>query len=426
MSLPAVPLSPHVYTMDRGDDAIPLLPRPQAGGGATNNMMSSYSSMNPPPPAITQEQLDHLLGQGYTESLALSLQKTKMAFALRIWIVDNSGSMQTADGERLVSTNSRSRSLQAVQCTRWEELCDCVEYHIQLASLLEAPTHFRFLNHPGMHIGPQGFCVGGIAHCGAATQSNYQQLDPYDAMQLVRRVQPMGCTPLSRHIREIHREISLMEPTLRLSGQRVVLVIATDGLPTNEQGMPGAEFQQEFIASLRLLEGLPVWLVVRLCTNDSTVGDFYNSLDSELELSIDVLDDFEGEGMEIQKINPWINYGLPLHRMREMGYQDRLMDLMDERPFTPHEIREFCSALFGSGKFDGVADPSTDWDGFCQHLNTLLKSEEMQWNPVKKRALPWIDTRTLKQIHGRQSYCPPLWLLILLLGLAIALWSKMA
>ena len=48
------------------------------------------------------------------------------------------------------------------------------------------------------------------------------------------------------------------------------------------------------------------------------------SLDQLLELSMEVLDDFTAEAEEVHEFNPWLNYALPLHRMREMGYQDRI------------------------------------------------------------------------------------------------------
>ena len=106
---------------------------------------------------VPQEKLEILMEQGFTRGLATSLQNTKRSFALRIWIVDNSGSMQTADGHKLVTMNQRS--LRLVPCTRWEELCDTIEYHAQLADLLQAPTQFRLLNHPGAHVGPQQILV---------------------------------------------------------------------------------------------------------------------------------------------------------------------------------------------------------------------------------------------------------------------------
>jgi hypothetical protein len=47
----------------------------------------------------------------------------------------------------------------------------------------------------------------------------------------------------------------------------------------------------EFQTALQSLEGLPVWVVVRLCTNEHQVVEFYNNLDSQLELSLKVIDD---------------------------------------------------------------------------------------------------------------------------------------
>ena len=46
---------------------------------------------------------------------------------------------------------------------------------------------------------------------------------------------------------------------------------------------------------MRPLKDLPVWVVVRLCTNDDKIVDYWNRVDEELELSMDVLDDLGGE-----------------------------------------------------------------------------------------------------------------------------------
>ena len=50
--------------------------------------------------------------------------------------------MQKTDGHRLVETGRRHQ-VKFVDCSRWEEITECVCYHIQLAALIQAPTSFR-------------------------------------------------------------------------------------------------------------------------------------------------------------------------------------------------------------------------------------------------------------------------------------------
>ena len=142
----------------------------------------------------------------------------------------------------------------------------------------------------------------------------------------------------------------------------MAIILATDGLPTDSRGYGGAAIQQRFLEALHGLEGLPVWVVVRLCTDEEKVVEYYNDFDGQLELSMEVLDDFLEEAKEVHEHNPWLNYILPLHRLREMGYHDRVFDMMDERQFTHEELREFCSVLLlDKSPSDELPDPSADW-----------------------------------------------------------------
>jgi hypothetical protein len=322
---------------------------------------------------LDDSQIQRLVEQGFTRGLSMSLNQMKEVFALRIWIVDNSGSMQKTDGHRIIPTKTRD-VVKTVPCSRWEEIHECVEYHIKLAGLIEAPTRFRLLNDPGVNVGQQQFSVG--------EDPNRIVHDMQEAQSIMRKARPGGCTPLTSHIIEIHQEVFNMAPELRNRGQKVVIVIATDGLPTDERGYGGPQHSQEFVEALRLLEGLPVWVVIRLCTDEDDVVDFYNELDGQLELSMEVLDDFAGEAKEVTDENPWLNYALPLHRLREMGYHDRVFDMLDERALTKTEVRDFCALLFGEENFDGVPDPSLEWDAFLEDMKRLLRKESPQWVSV--------------------------------------------
>ena len=54
-----------------------------------------------------------------------------------------------------------------------------------------------------------------------------------------------------------------------------------------------------FVNVFKTLEGLPIWIVIRLCTDDSKIVKYYNDLNSQLEYSVLVLDNFIEEAKEV-------------------------------------------------------------------------------------------------------------------------------
>ena len=265
-------------------------------------------------------------------------------------------------------------------------------YQTKFACILQATTHFRFLNNPGVRCGPQEFS---IADKGANAAHEVEEVK-----NLMHKCQPSGSTPLTHHLVEIGRRIAVMESRMRRKGLEAVVVLATDGLPTSPEGDTSAEINEEFVQALQYLQSLPVWVVIRLCTDERKVVDFYNQLDSVLELPLEVLDDFFNEAKEIYTHNKWLNYALPLHRTREIGYHHRIFDLLDERPLNKDEIKEFCSILFGADQFAKVPDIHKDWKGFVNIVGTVLKAEERQFNPITRKVGPWIDVKQLQKAFG--------------------------
>jgi len=341
---------------------------------------------------LSLSETRQLKNQGYTDGLIKSIARSNMQFPLRIWIVDNSGSMMKGDGHRLVGQRNNVRY---VSCTRWDEIKETVEYHARIAALLEAPTVFRLLNDPGRMAGPQQFSIGERGPDFIADDLNI-------ALNTINTASPTGVTPLSDHVREVKANVEAMKEELVRTGQKVVIVIATDGLPSNAYGTSDSAALNEFKDCLRSLEGLPVWIVVRLCTDEDSVVDFYNNLDSQLELSLEVIDDFTGEAEEVCEFNKWLNYALPLHRIREMGFSHKLFDLLDERPLTKDELKEFFALIFGPEKLYGMPDPQIDWKGFSKHIEKIVeKHEQKQWNPVKKTITPWVDVKKLNKAYAQ-------------------------
>lgn len=341
------------------------------------------------------KQFTELIREGYSTGLAQALVENVNTFDFRFWVVDNSGSMLIGDGHRYVPTGKGDGSIKAVPCTRWAEISETVKYHAQMASLLDSPTIFQLLNNPNLRTIPHRFsvCEHGVA---------YAASEVAEAINIMRKVSPSGVTPLTQHIWEIQQHISAMAPDLRKKGKKVALILATDGLPTDEHGYGGQEITNAFVRALRSLEGLPIWIVVRLCTDEDAVTDFYNSLDDELELSLEVVDDYRGEAKEVYEQNKWICYGMPLHRCRELGYHNRLFDLIDERPFTKEEVRSFCCLIFGIEE-DELPDPAISMSAFIKAVQMRLQTEQLQWNPIKKKMTPWILTKELSKKYSDKN-----------------------
>jgi len=348
---------------------------------------------------MNEDQILELLDHGYTRAMINFLEKMKEEVALRIWIIDNSGSMLNNDGHQLMESPNDSKNKKIIPSSRWAELRDSVNHHIELARITGTPTNFRLLNNPGARVGPQRF---GICENG----ENNKLQEAHLATDVMSKVNPDGKTPLTAHIYDLYNEIKANEPYLRSVGKIVAVVIATDGLPTDSNGAEGPHEHLNFINALKNLEGLPVWISIRVCTSDDNVTDFYNHLDKEIELPIEVIDDFVNEAKEIYGLNPWLTYGIPLHRLREIGTHIRLLDFLDEHEYTLSEIRDFMKLFFGTKEIvDAAPDPNFDLSGYMKYIESKVFSKEEEcWSPIKRKVQPWIN---IKKLDRRASLKKP-------------------
>ncbi len=207
-----------------------------------------------------------------------------------------------------------------ISCSRWAELTDTLQFHANLAQAASTPTEFRLLNsgHPVV-----------IGNSVPEDTANLQKMMGYLSNS------PGNGTPLCRHVREVIAEIKNMEHHLRSTGQKALVVIATDGEASDGN----------VAEAMRPLKQLPVWVVIRLCTNESNIVNYWNNVDKELELDMDVLDDLCGEATTIRDHNPWLAYGEPLHRLREFGCCVKELDLLDEKKLTLEQTRRLCNIM---------------------------------------------------------------------------------
>ena len=131
------------------------------------------------------------------------------------------------------------------------------------------------------------------------------------------------------------KEINVLAPQLRAAGKKASLIIYTDGEASDG----------DITAALRPLHGLPVWVVIRLCTDDNAIVGYWNNVDNQLELNMDVIDDPVGEGKGIAAFNSWLTYGTPLHRLREFGVTAKEIDMIDEAKLSTEQMRNVCAYM---------------------------------------------------------------------------------
>lgn len=316
----------------------------------------------------------HSFPAGIREHFRLSCQQ----FAIRYWVIDNSGSMMTVDGSRIVSSPNGPV---LVGASRWAELADSLLFHAELAANLGAPTEFQLLNDPMGS--PRVLSVG----------YGYKDQEMAGARAMAQSA-PTGGTPLCARIREVVEAIRYQEASLRAAGKRALVVIASDGEPSD--GIVEH--------ALWPLKTLPACVVVRLCTETEVVVNFWNKVDADVEVEMDVLDDLVSEAAEIRAVNPYVTYGLALHRLREFGCVHKLFDLLDERSLAPSELLDLVRLFYGDCD---LPHPEVDLKQFMTALAAVQSNDPNAnvWDPIKRSKTTWINMRLLEAIHAKPKCC---------------------
>ena len=316
---------------------------------------------------------------GWPEGLQEAMVKSCLKMPVRFFITDDSGSMLTNDGNRIVGSDSRKKKL--IKCTRWSELTQSLRFMAELSEAAHAPSEFRLLNNA------EPVLVG-------------KNDDNGSGLALINEIfddSPGGQTPICAQINEVVLKIKEMEDVLRNSNQTAAVIICTDGVSTDG----------DVATAMKPLQDLPVWVVVRLCTDDEELIDYWNNIDGELELEMDVLDDIRGEALEVRAANDWLNYGEQLHRLREFGAAIKEMDLIDESALSSEQMAVVVSCLVHTGNVRDLPHPDEDWDSFLKEVKKNMSEDRWIYDPVKEKAAPWIDVKNLIKMYqqGGSSAC---------------------
>lgn len=226
------------------------------------------------PQPLGNHVISHLRELGYSGGLIQTLNELKARFPIRFWLVDNSGSMLSQGGCEV--RGAASEKPYVADCTRWVELKGTLQWHATLAGILENHTVFRLLNAPDQLPGMREFALADPSSDLLVEESVKR------ANEIIEKVGPRGFTPLTMHLERVLDSVQSIQHTLCDRGQQAVVVIATDGLPTDGTGEYTTESREKFETTLKLLQPLPVWLVFRLCTDDPDVMAYYNGLDRKV------------------------------------------------------------------------------------------------------------------------------------------------
>jgi hypothetical protein len=216
--------------------------------------VSKMQQMNP------QEKFQAIMKKyEISEEFALKL-KEKLVGVEIVFIADDSGSMGG-----LVRPH-------AANVTRWLELRNKIGVTIDLAALMD-PTgvDIYFLN--------RGECLN---------VTDFKQVE--DAF----KAPPDGYTPISRVYRNV------LKAKQGIAKERKLLtIIATDGIPTDEQGNSDPATLEQVLKHERNPQA-KIFTTFMACTDDDEVMKVLNKWDRKIK-NVDVVDDYESEKEQIKK-----------------------------------------------------------------------------------------------------------------------------
>ncbi|KAK1733946.1 hypothetical protein QTG54_015473 [Skeletonema marinoi] len=393
---PESPVRRSSSKVDMGTKTNKEKPPVRRSSSTTDNLQKRYPSTS-----HVEKYLQH-----YADALRLptgflkTIVKGYKSIDSRLWLMENSSSMKTRDGHRAKIDAQLKHIKREDGHSRWAELTQTVDFHVKMSARCFIPTKFWLVNDPGPSVGPQRFAVAWGSHDDVKTERTI-------ALDMMNRVRlDTDQIPLARQLRKIEKRVREEAPRLMSANKVVTVILCTQGRQTDEYGNEGSAVMKDLVDSLEALSKLPVKIVVRLCADDEKAIELFNKIDDKFN-SVDVLDDYWGEAMEVHLHNPWLTYGLGIQRLREAGLTSSLIGQLDEKAFNADDIYKFCQEFFIGEKEVDLPHPQNSLDAFMRGLDRLLKNEKLQWNPVKKKLTPWIDMKQLeRQFRPRQQSIP--------------------
>lgn len=272
--------------------------------------------------------------------------------------------------------------------------------HARWAVELNVPAEFVLLN---PRVGMQGM-VEGQDFCTIDTARGNPDAQVQALQTMLQRTGPGGLTPIADRMARIRNQLQGQVSQLAQTGQKVILILVTDGLPTTTQGQQDHRgVVQEIRAMNAQFMGM-FHLVIRLCCNDDSVANYYGEIDKELEVNMELVDDMRAEAHECRQVgNRFFTYSPMLHLLREAGTFLKVLDLLDERRLTSMEVMLFCQLIVRTQPSDPPL-PMNTLD-FMNELQRLLPKCQLVTNPQNpKQHLPPLNAQEVDwALHPQKS-----------------------
>ncbi|CAF2980196.1 unnamed protein product [Rotaria sp. Silwood2] len=191
--------------------------------------------------------------------------------------------------------------------TRWNELKQTVSIVVDLASTLD----------------PDGLDVYFL---------NRQPMYNVQSSEELTNIIISGPTPIVRVLRQV-----LKDKRNEIQQRKLLILLATDGVPTDDNGQPRIDGLRQFLLYERKpIDRIPVTIIA--CTDDDECMSYLNNWDKDIP-NLDVVDDYRNEKKEILsyqgKSFPF-SYGDYVVKIL-MGGIDPWFDLLDERKISTDE-----------------------------------------------------------------------------------------
>lgn len=238
-----------------------------------------------------------------------------------------------------------------------------------LAEAAETPTEIRLLNKEPLVVG----------------LGSRNKISNYSKVMAQLACSPSGQSPICRQLYEISEQLRNMENELRASNKKALLIIMTDCESSDG----------DIVDVLKPLEGLPLQIIIRICSHEKEIIEHWQHINAQLDLEIYVLQNIKAEADIVTENNSWLTYGEPLHRLREFGVMISAIDKLNLRQLSKLEIRTVAQILVGSATKPLFPDPNDHWDLFVTSVCDSSDSSSKVFCPLNHRAVSWIINEEL-------------------------------